>query len=76
MQQEQNQADHQDDVDQACGYVKREKPKQPENDEDCGDYPKHVFISWLPGAGTSAMLRLRTALMLAAARKQTARDRE
>jgi hypothetical protein len=36
--------------------VKREKAKQPENDENRGDYPKHFFISLLPGAGTSALL--------------------
>jgi hypothetical protein len=56
MDEEQNHADHQDDVNERRCNVKREKAQQPENDEDCGDYPKHVFISLLPGAGPSAML--------------------
>jgi hypothetical protein len=56
MDEEQNHADHQDDVNERRCDVKREKAKQPENDENRGDYPKHFFISLLPGAGTSALL--------------------
>jgi hypothetical protein len=52
MQQEQDQGDDQDNVDETGGYVKCEKAEQPENDEDCCDYPKHVFISLLPNVGT------------------------
>src|ERR1700685_23756 len=54
MHQEQDYADYQDDVDEAGGNMKCEKEEEPENDEDCGDNPKHVFISLLPGAAASA----------------------
>jgi hypothetical protein len=45
MQNKQNQADQQGDVNESGGYVKCKKSKQPKNDQNCGDYPKHVFIS-------------------------------
>jgi hypothetical protein len=32
------------DVDESTGDVKSEKPKQPKNDQDRCDYPKHVFV--------------------------------
>ena len=41
-----DQADYQDDVNEAAGYVKSEKPNQPKNDQNCGDYPEH-FLSLL-----------------------------
>jgi hypothetical protein len=44
MQHEQDQTHNQDDVNETSGYVKCEKPKQPENDQNCGDYPKHVCL--------------------------------
>jgi hypothetical protein len=37
-------------VNERGGYVKCEKSKQPENNQDCCDDPKHVFISSLLGA--------------------------
>jgi hypothetical protein len=40
-------------VDEACRYVKCEKSKQPKNNQNCGDYPKHVFFSLLLRARTS-----------------------
>jgi hypothetical protein len=64
MQQEQDQTDDQDNVDEACGYVKCEKSEQPENDEDRGDYAKHFFISLHPDAGTSARLWRRGSRMI------------
>jgi hypothetical protein len=69
MQQEQDHADYQDDVDEAGGHVKCEKAQQPENDQDCGDNPKHEFISLFSGAGTSAMRSWLGPRMMAAARK-------
>jgi hypothetical protein len=39
------QAHNKNNVNQTCAHVKCEKPEQPKNDQDCGDYPKHVFIS-------------------------------
>jgi hypothetical protein len=56
MQHEQYQAYHQGNVDEGAGYVKCEKPKQPKNDQDCGDYPKHVVISLLLNARTAAIM--------------------
>jgi hypothetical protein len=44
MQHEQDQTHNQDDVNETGGYVKCEKPKQPENDQNCSDYPKHVYL--------------------------------
>jgi hypothetical protein len=48
MQHEQNQTDNQSNVNESTSHVKCEKPKQPKNDQDCGDYSKHVFISLFP----------------------------
>ena len=39
-----DQADYQDDVNEAGGYVKSEKPQQPKNDQNCGDYPEHFLF--------------------------------
>jgi hypothetical protein len=33
-------------VDESCGNVKRKKSEQPKNDQNCSDYPKHVFNSF------------------------------
>jgi len=38
-------------VNESGGYVERKKSKQPKNNQDRGDYPKHVFISLLLSAG-------------------------
>jgi hypothetical protein len=54
MKQEQNQADDQDNVNETRRYVKCEKSEQPEDDQNCGEYPKHFFISLLPGVRSSA----------------------
>jgi hypothetical protein len=59
MQHEQYQAHNQSNVNESAGYVKREKPKQPENDQNCGDYPKHVVISLFLSASTPAMMCFR-----------------
>jgi hypothetical protein len=37
-------------VDEGGGDVKREKPKQPKDNQNCGNYSKHVFISYLSAA--------------------------
>ena len=50
-------------MNESDGYVKCEKSKQPKNDQNCGDYPKHVFISLLLSAGTSAISFLQGALV-------------
>jgi hypothetical protein len=59
-------------VNESGGYVKREKPKQPKNNQNCGDYPKHVFISLLLSARTSAISFFRNALMPLRVRENTA----
>jgi hypothetical protein len=43
MQHEQYQADNQSRVNESGGYVKCEKSKQPKNNQNCSNYPKHVF---------------------------------
>ena len=45
MQDEQYQAYNQGNVNETSGYAKREISKQPKNDQNRGDYPKHIFIS-------------------------------
>jgi hypothetical protein len=50
-------------VNESTGYVKCEKSKQPKNNQNCGDYRKHVFISFLLSARTSAISFFRIALM-------------
>jgi hypothetical protein len=45
MEYEQDHTDDQHDVNETGCYVKCEKPKQPENDQNGGDYPKHVLTS-------------------------------
>jgi hypothetical protein len=63
MQHKQYQSHNQDNVNESCCYVKCEKTKQPKNDQNCGEYPKHVFISLFSGARTSAISSTPTALM-------------
>jgi hypothetical protein len=46
MQQKHNQTHDESNVDQSTGYVKREKPKQPKYNQNCGNYPQH-FVSSL-----------------------------
>jgi hypothetical protein len=38
--------DNQDDVDESRCNVKRKKSQQPKNDQNCCEYPKHVFNSF------------------------------
>jgi hypothetical protein len=45
MQHKQYQAHNQGRVNESGGYVKREKSKQPKNNQNYGDYSKHVFLS-------------------------------
>jgi hypothetical protein len=45
MHQKQYQAHDKGNVNESAGDVKCEKSKQPKNDQNCGDDPKHVFIS-------------------------------
>jgi len=73
VEQQHDQADDENDVNQAAGDVKREKPKQPKNDQNCGDYPKHFFFSLLPGARGSAGWFVRNLWMTLAAWKNYAR---
>jgi hypothetical protein len=62
-------------MDESGGHVKCEKSKQPKNNQDCGDYPKHLFISLLLRAGTSATSFFQGALMPFRVRKNIARKR-
>jgi len=39
MHQEQDDAHHERNVDETGGYVKREKPKEPQNDQNRSEYP-------------------------------------
>jgi hypothetical protein len=50
-------------VNQTGGYVKREKPKQPENNQDCSENRQHVFLSFFVLARNSSIRRSRHALM-------------
>jgi hypothetical protein len=45
MQHQQYQANNQGCMDERGGYVKCEKSQQPKNNQNSGDYSKHVFIS-------------------------------
>jgi hypothetical protein len=63
MHHKQYQAHNQGNVNKRGGYVKCEEPKQPENDQNCGDYPQHFFISSLLSAGTSAISSSQSAAM-------------
>lgn len=45
MQGKQYKAYYQDNVNETSGYAKCEIPKQPKNNQNSSDYPKHVFIS-------------------------------
>jgi hypothetical protein len=56
VQHEQYQPHNQSNVNEGAGDVKCEKTKQPENDQNCGDKPKHVFISLFLSAITAAMM--------------------
>jgi hypothetical protein len=39
MRKEQDDAHHERNVDETRGYVKREKPEEPQNDQNCSEYP-------------------------------------
>jgi len=56
MQHEQYQTDNQHNVDESAGYVECEKSEQPKNNQHCGNYTKHVFISLLLSASLSDRL--------------------
>ena len=62
-------------MDESGGHVKCEKSKQPKNNQDCGDYPKHLFISLRLRAGTAATSFFQGALMPFRVRKNIARKR-
>jgi hypothetical protein len=68
VQHKQDQADNQRHVNESGGYVKCEKPKQPENNENCSDYPKHLFISMFLCAKTRAVIFPPAVVMLIRAR--------
>jgi hypothetical protein len=55
MQHNQYQGHNQDNVNEIAGNVKCEKSKQPKNNQNCGDYSKHVFIPLFLSARTSAI---------------------
>jgi hypothetical protein len=63
MQHKQYQTYDQDNVNESGGYVKSEKSKQPKHDQNCGEYPKHVFISLHLSTRTSAISFLPSALV-------------
>jgi hypothetical protein len=75
MQDKQYQAHNQDKVDESSSHVKCEKSKQPKNNQNCGDYPKHVFISLRLRVRTSAALFFQAALMPFRVRKKIVRTR-
>jgi hypothetical protein len=72
MQHQQDHAHNQGKVNESGGYVKCEISKQPKNNQNCGNYPKHFFISLLLSARTSAASFFRTAVMPPRAGENTA----
>lgn len=50
-------------MDESARYMKREKSKQPKNDQNYGDYPKHGFISLQWSASTLLVPFCRTVRM-------------
>jgi hypothetical protein len=52
-------------VNETGSHVEREKSKQPKNNQNCGDYPKHVFISLMLSGASSTIFFFRKAPMLA-----------
>ena len=44
MQYQQYHPDNQKNMDNAGGHMKRQKSKQPENNQNYGDYPKHLWL--------------------------------
>ena len=42
VEEEEHYAHDEDDVNEPCGNVQSEKPKQPKHDQDCCDNPKHL----------------------------------
>jgi hypothetical protein len=59
-------------MNESGGYVKCEKSQQPKNDQNCGDYPKHIFISLIQSGRTSAVLFFPAALMPLCVRENSA----
>ena len=43
---EEHDSHNEDDVDDSRSKVKCEKSEQPKNDQNCCEYPKHVFNSF------------------------------
>jgi hypothetical protein len=72
MQHKQYQTHNQDNVNESRGYVEGEKSKQPKNDQNGGEYPKHVFISLHLSTRTSAISFFPAALMPFCFRENTA----
>jgi hypothetical protein len=46
MKEKHHYTDYQEDVDEPTGNVKGQEPKQPKNNQNRGDYCKHVFNSF------------------------------
>jgi hypothetical protein len=46
----------QDNVNECGGDVKCKEPKQPKNDQNCGDPGKHVVVSFFPDASVPAIV--------------------
>jgi hypothetical protein len=63
MQHKQYKAYDQGNVNETSGYAKREIPKQPKNNQNSGDYSKHIFISTRLYAKKSAITFSRAARM-------------
>jgi hypothetical protein len=76
MQHKEYQPHNEGDMDESSGHVKCEKSKQPKNNQNCGNYPKHVFISLRLRARTSATSFFQAALMRLRVRKNIARTRD
>jgi hypothetical protein len=51
-------------MDETGGYVKCEKAEQPKNNQNCGDYPKHVFFSLSLSTRTTSVNFFQAFLML------------
>jgi hypothetical protein len=68
VQHKQDQADNQCHVNETSSYIKCEVSKQPENNENCSDYPKHFFISLFLCAKTRAVIFPPAVVMLIRAR--------
>lgn len=69
MQEKQYDANNQGHMNESGGYVKCEESKQPKNDQNCSDYPKHVFVSLFLRERTPAIMFPLTAVMIVRVRE-------